>query len=130
VSGSTVRQKLAAELRALLPGTWRFIPNQELPKTISKITAVLKLGRIEPLPEAPAGSTRSSVTLTVVSPHQSDIKAEIDLDDAITEVITALDEHAWIGWSLCEKVGVGVGVGEAPKYLGWDVTLTVITSKE
>jgi hypothetical protein len=123
VSGS-LRDQLAAELKALLPAAWRFIPNQRMPQTISKVTAVLKLTRLEPLEEAPIGSLRSTIVLTVVSAHQDDVKAELELDDAVIEAATALDGHAWISWTGAEKVAVN------EKYLGWDVTLTAITSSK
>ncbi len=126
VSGETVRDYLTRTLKPLLPADWRFIPNQRMPETISVVTAVVKHTRIEPLAAAPIGNANNTVVLTVASPpNQDNVKAEIALDDAVIAVVTAVDGLDTVGWTLAEKVEVNKG-----KYLGWDITLTVITSKE
>jgi hypothetical protein len=117
----SVRDLLVEALE--FPAGWVFIPDQRIPGTISATTVILKHSRIEPLPEAPIGTLRNTVTLTVVDPHENQSTAENELDDAVLTLITSLDSHSWINWSLAEKVAV------RDPYIGWDVTLTVITQK-
>jgi len=121
---ASVRSYLEAELKPLLPTTWRIIPNQRIPETIDRVTVALKVDRIEKLPEAPLGNLRNTVILTVADPHKDQVRAENALDDAVLNVLTALDGHSNIDWTLAQKVLA------TETYLGWDITLTVITSKE
>ena len=118
----SVRDYLATELTPLLPASWRIIPEQRMPQTLDTITVVLKHRRIERLAEAPVGNLRNEVVLTVVDPHEDWATAEDALDDAVNDVLTALDGHSQINWTLAEKVAV------SDTYIGWDLTLTVITS--
>ena len=121
---ASVRDYLEAQLKPLLPGTWTFIPNQTMPETISQTVVILKHGRIEKLPAAPIGHLLNTVTLTIVDPHVDEVKAENALDDAVVELCSAIDGMDRINWSLAEKVTV------KDPYIGWDITLTVITEKE
>jgi hypothetical protein len=105
------------------PAGWAVIPEQRIPGTLSQTTVILKHSRIEKLDEAPIGHLRNTVTLTVVDPHTDQSLAENELDDAVLALITSLDGHPWINWSLAEKVAV------RDPYIGWDVTLTVVTQK-
>jgi hypothetical protein len=120
----SVREWLQQKLTPLIPPEWAFIPNQKIPETISKVTVFLTLTEIEPLPEAPTGSLSNSVTLTVVSVHEDQVKAENALDDHVLELCTALSGHAQIIWTNAKKVG------DLGPYTGWDVSLKVITRKE
>lgn len=118
----SVRDYITAEVT--FPSGWNFIPNQTIPETIDRITVVLKHLRMEPLPEAPVGHVRNTVVLTIADHHSAIATAENELDSAVVELLTALDGHARIAWSLAEKVSV------EGRYLGWDITLTVITSRK
>lgn len=121
---SNVRDYLKTEITPLLPATWSIIPNQKIPETISKITVVLKHLRILPLAEASIGSLRHHVTVTVADPHGDQVLAENALDNAVLELLTALDGHSKIVWTDATKVLVN------DTYLGWDISLEVITQKE
>lgn len=94
-----------------------------MPQTIEGITVVLKHSQMERLAEAPQGSLRNTVVLTVVDPHEDQTAAENALDDSVLELVTAIDTLPKINWTNAEKVLVD-------PYLGWDITLTVITEKE
>lgn len=120
----SVRDYLKAELTPLLPTGWKFIPNQRMPETISKTTVVLKHTQMERLAEAPLGQLRNTVILTVADPHQDQIRAENALDDSVLELVSAIDTLVPINWTAAQKVLVN------DTYLGWDITLTVITNKE
>ena len=120
----SVREWLQAQLRSELPEGWKFIPNQRMAATIDRITVVLKHTDIERLPEAPLGNLRNTVVLTVADPHEDQVRAENELDDAVLELCTAIDGLPNINWTRASKVLVN------DTYLGWDITLTVISGKE
>jgi len=120
----SVRAYVEAQIKPLLPAEWKFIPNQTMPETISQTVVIVKHSRIEKLPAAPIGHLQNTVTLTIVDPHADEVKAENALDDSVLELLTAIDGHERINWSLAEKVAV------KDPYIGWDITLTVITEKE
>ncbi len=117
----TVRAYIVAELA--LPAEWHVIPEQRFPETISRTTVVLQHTRIERLPEAPLGHLRHTVTLTVADPHTDIAAAEDGLDDALTDLLSAIDAHSTIAWTEAEKVV------HAERYVAWNLTLTVITGK-
>lgn len=123
-SDRTLRAWFSAQIKPLLPTGWRYIPNQDTPATITVTTVVYKLLEIEPLPEAPIGANRNTIVLTVLSPHEDDVKAEDALDNEVIDLVTALDGHGQVSWSGAKKV-------RDPKTdrLAWDVTVTVITTR-
>lgn len=121
---ANVRDYLKTELTPLIPSTWRIIPEQRMPDTITKTTVVLKHLRITRLPAAPIGSLDNSVVITIADPHKETAAAENALDDNVLELVTAIDGHDNISWSLAEKVNVN------DTYLGWDITVAVTTQKE
>lgn len=121
---SSLRDWIDEQLTPLLPDAWSLIPNQRIPETINATTVVLKHLKIERLEEAPLGQLRNTVTLTVADPHQDQVTAENELDESVLTLCTALDALPKLNWTGAEKVLV------SDTYLGWDITLTVITSKE
>lgn len=120
-----LRAWFSSQVRPLLPASWRYIPNQDTPQTITVVTVVYKLLELEKLPEAPVGHLRPSITLTVLSPHEDDVKAENALDNDVITTLTALDAHPTLSWSSCRKVR-----DQKTDRLAWDITLTAITTKE
>lgn len=124
-TSKTLRAWFSQQLRPLLPETWRYIPNQNTPATITRPTLVYKLLEIEPLPEAPLGALRHRIVLTLLSPHEDDVKAEDALDNDVIDLVTALDPHATIAWETARKVR-----DEKTSRLAWDITVTAITTKK
>lgn len=120
-----LRSWFSTQLKPLLPERWRYIPNQNTPATITVPTLVYKHLEIEPLPEAPLGALRHRIVLTLLSPHEDDVKAENALDNEVIELITALDPHSVLAWETARKIR-----DEKTSRLGWDITVTAITTKE
>lgn len=120
----SVRDYLTAELTPLLPSTWKIIANQRVPETFDTVAVILKHLHIETLAEAPIGSLRNRVLITIADPHTDQVRAENALDEAVLELCTALDGHSRIIWTGADKVLV------TDTYLGWDITVEVITEKE
>ncbi|WP_349902607.1 hypothetical protein [Parafrigoribacterium humi] len=120
----SLRVWLDEQLTPLLPSGWTLIPNQRMPETITVTTVVLKHLEIERLDAAPLGQLRNTVVLTVADAHQNQTTAENELDESVLTLCTALDALKNLNWTGAKKVLVN------DTYLGWDITLTVITSKE
>jgi len=120
----SVREWLTEQITPLLDDSWRILPNQRMPATIDRITVVVKYTAMERLAEAPQTHLRNTVTLTIADPHEDQVKAEDALDDAVLALCTVLDSLPRIGWTGAQKVLVN------ETYLGWDITLTVISGKE
>lgn len=120
----SVRQFLEDQLTPLLPTTWRIIPNQRIPETIDRTTVFFSLTRIESLAEAPIGSLKNYLTITVASPNKDVVRAENALDKNVLTLCTALDTHERIRWNDAEKVLV------KEAYWGWDIRVEIITEKE
>jgi len=124
MSANTVRSDLADLLTPKLPADWKIIPNQTVPETLHTVTVVLKHYKLEKLPEAPQRHLSNSFTLTVASPLTTIAKAEDDLDDAVLELVTTIDTLSSVDWTDATKVLVN------DSYIGWDISLTVITQPE
>lgn len=108
-----------------IPTGWVWINEQRVPDAISKTTMITKHSRIEPLDDAGPGSLRHEVLLSVFVPQTKVKTAEDTLDDAVTDLITALDGHDQIRFVTAEKV-----ISPNEQYFGWDITLSVITTPE
>jgi hypothetical protein len=123
VSGESVREWLSGELTALLPESWRIIPNQRTPETLDTVTVILVHQKINPSPEA-LGCLTNKVTLTVVDPHTDSTRAEDALDEEVLALVTALGAHTRIKFTEARKVSIN------ETYLGWDVDTEVLSQKE
>jgi hypothetical protein len=126
VSGESVRELLGNHLEPLLPEGWQLLRFQANITTISEKVVILKHNKITKLAEAPQGTLSNEFIVTIVSPLSDMEKAESDLDDAVLELLTALDSSAAVNWTEAQKVKVS----EKTPYIGWDITLTVHTQKE
>lgn len=119
-----LRTYLTEALAPLLPADWNLIGFQRTPKTIDRITVVLKFTAFEPMPQAPIGSLVNEVVLTVISPLTDAEKAEAELDDAVRALCMSVDGLERGGWTEAKKVAA------TDTYLGWDITLSIRTDKE
>ena len=122
---SDLRSWFSAEIKPLLPAGWRYIPNQNTPATITVPTLVYKLLELEPLPAAPMGAYRARIVLTLISPHEDDVKAENALDNDVLALFAALDSHSTIGWETARKIR-----DDKSDRLGWDLTVLAVITKE
>ena len=116
---NSLRGALAEHLVPLLPAGWKFIPNQRVPETLNQITVVLKYVSLERLQEAPKRHLSNRLILTIATPLGDTALAENELDDAVIELTSALDENNRITWTKADKVLVN------DRYLGWDISLTM-----
>ncbi|KKI19665.1 MULTISPECIES: hypothetical protein [unclassified Leucobacter] len=108
-----------------LPDDWKRVDEQRIPQIIERPTVIVKHDRFEKLPEAPIGALRNVVVLAVFIPNQDLAKAEAAMDDAMAELLTALDGHEAINWSEAQKVVTPNGL-----YPGWELSLSVISTPE
>jgi hypothetical protein len=119
-----VRESLRAMLAPLVPTTWTIVPYTV--KTIGKLdrpTLYIEHVSIDPLAEAPLGDVRATARVTLVSHLTDYVQAEDALDDDVFDLIIALDSHDRLAWTGAEKLKVA-------DYLGWQITLTHLATKE
>jgi hypothetical protein len=123
---TSVRAQVAAMLATLVTDeSWAIKPHTvKQVLTLSKPTVYVEHTGITALPEAPIGHLRNTVAVTILDPHTDWDKAEDDLDTAVLELITALDAHDRLAVTEATKTSI------ADAYLGWAITLTLITDKE
>lgn len=115
----SIRTVLEQLLKTYLPKRWRIVPTGTNLDTLATTVVQLKQRTIRRLPEAPR-RLQVEFVATVISPHRDDIaKAEHDLDQAVIEVLTALDKSTEILWDDATKVVVD------NQYLGYDITLRI-----
>lgn len=119
-----VRVWLENTIKPLLPAGWRIKPNQVDPNTIDRVTVIFKFTEFVALSEAPVGHLQCEVVLTIIDPQSDLVKAENSLDDAVLELVTALDFAKGLRWTRAAKVLA------YEKYLGWDITTQIISRKK
>lgn len=90
---------------------------------ISSATAILRQVSIGRFPEAPKTHRTAEVVLTIVSPREDFDRAAADLDGWVFAALDYLD----VQYRPPEEARSVLYVN---KYLAYDITFTVITSKE
>lgn len=120
-----VREYITTQIRPHLPGRWQWVKEQRTPDTITLPTVIVKNVRIDRIEGYPIGHVQNTVVLTVLSPYTDPAAAEDDLDGHVHDLMVVLDGHTRIRFEHAEKVVTANGT-----YFGWDIRLTVITSKE
>lgn len=123
---SSVREVARTLLQPLITGNrWSVKPHTvKQISTLSRPTVFIEHTNIEQLPTAPIGQVQNTLVVTILSHHTDYVQAEDALDAAVLELIVKLDEHLRLNWVRAEKITV------KDTYLGWAITLTLITDKE
>ena len=113
-----VRPHVVDYLRSVAPATWDVKPGIVTPGALAKTTIFVEYARLTPLPAAPLGRVRAEFTVAIVD-HRTDLsKAEDSIDEDVVDLITVLDKHPTILWTLAEKANVN-------DYLGWKIDLSI-----
>ncbi|GAA2951589.1 hypothetical protein [Microbacterium schleiferi] len=125
MSSDSIREQVHALLTPIYPDGWTVNPyTVKGVDQLAKTTGYLEHTGIDPEPGAPIGCVRSTVILSVFS-HLTDYrKAEDRLDVPVMEFLTALDGLDTIAFTTAQKTTY------KDTYLGWAITLTVLTEKE
>jgi hypothetical protein len=113
-----IRDVLLDALRPHIPRGrkgWALIETQRTVDKIARTTVVLRQERIERDPAAPAVARRAFFTLLVASPLEDPGAAEHAMDDAIVDLLNALDGIGNLTWTTCTK-GVWADEYPAPTY--------------
>lgn len=121
----TVREWLTAQLAPLLPKTWKWVDNERTVDVTETTTVQWKQRRIAPLAEAPLSHLGVDGTLTVSTPHNDIERAEDVLDDAVLDLVAAIQAVQGIRFTEATKVALSE-MGP----LGYDLQLTVINKKK
>jgi hypothetical protein len=117
----TTREQLAAELKPLLPRTWKIIPYARNLDDANQTRVMLHATDIHPAPAM--GALETDYTITVISPKADPTGAQTDLDDDVLNVLHALDGITWLMFRNASPTVV-------QDYLSWDINITVITRKD
>ena len=122
----SVRSQVANALRPLLPTNMRII---DVPRSLDGVDAnrpvvLLYRDRLEKAPNA-QGAYFSTISLWIITPNIDTVRAEDALDNALDDVIVALDQLVWANWRTAERSIFGDA--QAPAYR---IDLQVATTKE
>jgi hypothetical protein len=121
---STLREELRKRLTPVLPKGYVLRPNGLALETITKPVLQLKQLAMQPSAEAPMGSLTVEFVATMAVPQRNPQAAEDQLDDDVTEMVTALDQLPDLNWTRAQKVTAGPD----DQYLAYDITITFNTA--
>ena len=120
----TVREWLTANLAPLLPAGFKWVDNERVVDVTEAVTAQWRQRRIAPLPEAPLSYLGVEGVLAISSPRSDIERAEDDLDDAVLELVAAIQSLQGVRFTEATKVAAD------EQRLGYDLQITVITNKK
>lgn len=113
----SARSQLGTALAAALP-KFRIIPTERFPEKLTKTTIIVRHRDYTPAPNA-QGTLLAGLIVTIYT-HIVDIeKAENELDNALPDLLAALQSIPSITWSRASKVL------HSDTYLGFDVEVSV-----
>lgn len=120
------REQLAAQLRPLLPKSWRIVTTHESVDNLDVPVVKIKQKTIDRVPAAPAGRrVNVSFVVTIDASHVAQTQAaEDELDDTVLELIVALDAIG-TAWTRAEKV-----IDDNRLAYDIDLSLTALKTKE
>lgn len=120
-----IREDFAAALTTALPARrYLIVPNESTLATLDRRTIRVSQQGFAPFPEAPLSHITVKFLVRVISPIADDIvKAEADLDDAVSDVCFAIEGLDGFTWTGAEKVTVD------NRNLAYDVTAEATTRK-
>lgn len=121
---SDLRAYLKAQIMPKLPDTWKWVDTMRTIDVIEQPTVTYKLLGLEPLAEAPLGTLRARVVLTLTTPLADPEKAETQIDEDVLALVLALDGHSDIAWTDASKVK-----DDRLDRLAWDLNTTAIITK-
>lgn len=123
----SARAELAALIEPLLPGTWKFVPNERNIDAIAQPVLRLSQQSIVRHPTAPTSHLLVTFTLRVIAPGLDPARAEDDLDELVGMLLLLLESlPPTIAWS-----GPADKVLTAPEggNLAYDIPLTITVKK-
>ena len=123
MSANTARAHLLSILAPQLPAAWKLIDTARIPQTLERVSVIVNHAEINPTPEARRSTLSNTFEVYVVSPLQDKERADLELDDAVLTVLTAVSDHPEIRFDKARKVDVA-------EYIGWQINLTTLTAKE
>lgn len=121
---STSRARLAAILRPMLPAKWHRIEKVTVkslgtldgPRVFIDYTTISHDG-------VPAGQLVDGFEVALISNLTDFARAEDDLDAAAQQLVRRIDASSEVAWSTADKRGFG----DPHKYLGWVVSVQLLT---
>ena len=124
----TVRGWVEAQLKPLLPSTWRLVPYQRNLDEVDRVTVMLRLQRVVKLPEAPGGAYQAEWTLTIIQPGQDVTRGQKMLDQQVFELLDAILDLRKTGLNIDWSDAQSVVFGERNE--AFDITIRTILEKQ
>lgn len=122
MSRKSARKTLHDAIGPHLPG-YKLIPNQRGVDVPDHRFVQISIREMRPSPTA-AGFIEVEFVVTVVTPLTTPQKAEDDLDDAVADLLRAIDQIEWADWQTAEKVVYG------SRHLAYDVRVVGLAPKQ
>jgi len=122
----TVRADLEGWLRPVLPKTWTIIPYADQTDRLERVTVILNQITIAHAPEVPGGAHMVTFEALVIEPSTDPARREDSLDDAVDNVLHALDDLPNLRWTEATKVGWGDPVSN----IAYRINLEVLSGKD
>ena len=119
----TARDYVTAQLLPLLPKRWRLVHTDRNLDTLDRVTVILKLQEVTRTPATPQAGLTTTWTATIITPKQMLEPAELELDDAILDLILALDRIDQLRWTTATRVLYG------DIYQAFDITFESLTTR-
>lgn len=115
------REFAVAELTKGLP-TWRVVSTEVGLDNLDRLTIRVSVQSVKRAEAAPMGAYDTTLLLTVVSPNSDFTQAEVELEDALDDLIPVIEDNFGTAWEEATKV-------LHEDRLAWDIPLHIITSR-
>ncbi|GMM94756.1 hypothetical protein [Microbacterium sp. MTN4-26] len=122
---ATVRKTLRDTIKPLLPQRWRIVPSLEATKTLTVPAVYFVFGSVSPEADGqrlPPGHVFCDFDLVLVVPQKDTEKAEEAVDEALLDLILALEWLPDVAWNTAEKIRLETG------QIVWRVQVSVLAS--
>lgn len=111
------RTQLANTLQALLPENYKMVDSpRDFASLDPSVIGVVQLWRSQIAPASNMGSFDEQYELWVMTPKSDPDTSEDDLDLRLFEVIEALQQAKWLGWSTAERAIHAIAARQAYKF--------------
>lgn len=118
---ANLRADVTAQIKALAPKRWVFIPYQKAVEPIKVPTVMLSLQNYKRHPQAGFNPNMRQVTyeLLLMEPTQDPGKSDDALDDELIDLLAAIDQIEGIDWDTAQR-----GLDPSAQYPAYIITIT------
>jgi len=125
VQASNPRLWLEAQLKPVLPKTWKLIPYEREMDSLSAVTVMFSMKSISRFPQAPKTHRLVEYVLKVIEPRIDPDKVNDLLDKELADLLDAIDEIQNLTWETAER-----GLANDRANHAFEITLTFPYQKD